>query len=347
MDLVNNFFMLELSYRLTVAVNMAEHKLESPLWMNLWHDCTLSCVRRWNIHLLSSVVNNDSFGFLILQIVNGIVDGLSLGYLGIVGHSLPQDRQDAHVYQYLLEEVHKIAFAPVFTEWGLSESFILGQQLAQSDLRAYFAAIKKPEIPVIVRSLPTFEPLSEASFPRLLPDCLSSSHSHDNLMWYIVNRQRFIGQVSFSMGALTSLALSIAGPSHFTSTVWCWQDWYKDKPWHLFLAGAMFPAPSLVTVKDRNDKVFVTLLEAMDKDKSLGGFTADCGWVTRNHLWPEMKSSDTRSKAWRKLTKETLPMLGKFESKGGVGLYKETGGPCRAPAALASPDCHIFIEKLK
>lgn len=170
---------------------------------------------------------------------------------------------------------------------------------------------------------------------------------NNNLNRYIANRQHLTNPDSFSVGALLRLVQSIVCPSSFPSTVLCWEDWENKKPWYLFLAGSLFPEPTSVLVKDGNDKAFVILLEAMNKDKKAGCSIEDCGWIPRNELWPEKKLSNTRSKAWFKLTEKTLSALGKFESKGSVGKYKDTGGPCRAPAVLADPECCIFIEKSK
>lgn len=344
MDAINKALMLEFSYRLTVAINLLSNKLVTFPWMKSWNSSSLACAEKWNQHILSSVKNNNDSDIMFINIVDEIVTDLARGYEGLSGC---EPLQDPHPYKHILNQAHKLAHAPVFAEWGLSKFFILGQQLASNDLQAYFATINKVELKLIVKAYPPPVPLSEESFSCLHPNWPSDSAFSACLIQYINNRQRFDGSSNFSAGALVSLAQSIICPPEFPSTVWCRQDLEKDGPWHLYLAGYIFPAPTLVTVKDRNDKAFVALLAAMDKDKKAGCAVDDCGWVPRNELWPEMTNSNTRSKAWSKLTKETLAVLGEFESKGGVGKYKDTGGPCRVPATLARPDCRIFIEKIK
>jgi len=344
MSYIDKSFMLELSYRLTVAVNMAENKLESLSWMKSWNAQTHACATRWYKHLGDSIVDWNTGDSLFIQTINEIVAILSQGYAGLAG---PVLSMDAHVYELILQEAHKLAHAPVFADWELAEFYILGQQLARDDLRARFAAANKPELPIIISKLPPFVPLSENSFPRLWPGWPRNPGFNDNLVRYVVNRQRFGGAPPFSMGPLASLLLSIACPTHFPTTIWCWQDWEGSGPWHLFIAGGLFSAPSLVTVKDANDKAFVLLLETMDRDKKAGNPPENCGWMLRSDLWPDIKTANTRSKAWSKLTKKTLSALGEFEFKGQAGQNKETGGVCRVPATLAGEDCRIFVEKTK
>ena len=117
MNFINKAFMLELSHRLTVAVTMSTHELESFAWRSAWNDDTLSCARQWYNHLLHSIGNKDAAGIIIIQIVNGIVTGLSRGYVGITGNSLTPSN-DVHIYSYLCDEAHKIAHDPVFAEWN-------------------------------------------------------------------------------------------------------------------------------------------------------------------------------------------------------------------------------------
>jgi hypothetical protein len=344
MDNINKALMLELAYRLTIAVNISTHKLEPLFWMDSWHEKSLACAKKWNKHLLATIVTRGDAESVILGEVANIIEGLSPGYAAISGNSFDSS-QDSKTYGMLLDIAHRIAYAPVLVEWELSEFFMLGQQLAQNDLRAHFAAINKPDLRVLVYRQPPFEPLSEKSFPRQWPKWPADSAFNECLVRYVANRQRLVDPASFSMGPLANLMRSIVCPTHFPATAWCWKDWENGEPWRLFLAGELFPQPTLVTVKNPNDKAFVLLLERMDEDKKEGRRANDCGWMLRNNLWPG-KSPNTCSKAWGAL-KKTLAMLGDFEFNGEVGKNKDTGGLCRAPAALAGPGCRIFIEQLK
>ncbi len=210
-----------------------------------------------------------------------------------------------------------------------------------------------PDLRVIVTK--PFTPLTGASFPRTWSMWPQDQNFNKCVSQYVNNRVRFTSAASFSMGALAQLALAILCPEHFPSTVWCWQDWNQAgarktmwHPWHLLFAGNSFQnAPTYIWVKDRNDTAFVKLFKKMEEHKKESRDINECGWIQRKELWSEIPVKDTRKKAWIKLTTKTLPKLGKFGAKGGVGKYKNKSVPVRAPAALAEPDCLIFIERLK
>ena len=346
-DTVNKAFMLDLSYRLTVAVNMAAHKddVESFSWRNSWHGDLLSRAKDWQIYFAESPDINGNIGFTAFRIIGEIVDRLSRGHQNLVGpHELTRN-DDVATYSEMRRRIHEISFAPCFGELELSAYYVLGQQLAHNDLRACFDSMNDSTLLVFVGDAYKFTSLSGDSFPLFWPSWPRDQVFNGILSRYIVNQSNLDHPESFSAGPLLSLGLSILCPSRFPSTIWCWEDWEGDRPWHLFLAGQIFPSPVYLLVKDRNDKAFVVLLETMATDKKAGRTTDDCGWVTRDKMWPD-KKGDARKKAWAKM-KRTLSALGDFESRGSVGKDKDTGAPGRVPAALARPDCGIIIEKSK
>lgn len=339
-------FMLEFSYMLTVAASMANCRLESFGWMDAWHAGILACVTNWQTHSRSAIADGDAGGRAIYRGMNPFIRGLAPGYSTFMDGSLASP-QDVAAYVYLLEQTERFAHASEFTGWGLSDSFTLGRQLAQNDLHAHYAALGRPELRVIVSRHQPLAPFSGNPFPLPWPGWPLDPAFNENLNQYIANRHRFAGATTFSAGPMMRMVQSIVYPSHFPSTLWCWEGWEEDEPWRLFLAGELCRTPTFIAVKDRNDKAFVALLEAMVRDVDAGLPMDKCGWIRRSGLWPHMSNGNTRSKAWKKL-KETLAILGELEFDGGVGKYKNGGGGfCRAPVALAGPECMIFVEKQK
>ncbi len=341
-DSINGMYILELAYRLVVAVNISECKLESIAWMESWNSDIVSCVEKWRNHL-NVTVNGGNEDFRCFQFSTQIIEGLSRGYSRFISEpSAPS--HDFIVYRDLLEQtaIVAVSFQPT-----LSECFILGRQLAQNDLRAYCASKNKQELRVaFAPAFESFTPLTEDSFPLSLANWPNNQTFNSILNRYVTNRQHLTSPISFSVGALLYLVQSVVCPSGFPSTVWCWEDWEGSKPWHLLLAGSLFPNSMLITVKDQNDKAFVILFEVMDGDKKAGKTIDKCGWMLRKELWPG-KNSDTCRHAWEKLTGKTLAALGTFSFDGEKGKNRKTGGYCRLPSVFAESDCQIFIERLK
>ena len=79
MDAMNKALMLELAYRLTVAVNIANHKLESLAWMESWNTSMLGSARKFRESLLFSKINKGQ-ALRAVQVADEIVDGLAQGY---------------------------------------------------------------------------------------------------------------------------------------------------------------------------------------------------------------------------------------------------------------------------
>ena len=103
-EYINKSFMLALSYRLTVAVNVSRYGLETVNWKSSWNDDMFACVQQWQKHLRSCIGNDDAVGNMIFKTINAIVKRLSQGYENIIEDALPQDHQDVHVYQCLLSK---------------------------------------------------------------------------------------------------------------------------------------------------------------------------------------------------------------------------------------------------
>jgi len=341
MDIANKEFMLELSYRLTVAVNIKKHDLESKDWFIAWNNETLSRAQDFENSIRFSLANKDRFVIdAFMRLIEEIIGGLKQGFFA--GHG-------EH-----LASIAKIAYAEAISDLGLSECFVLGQQLANNDLHTHILHKAQRNLPVAGIIPPPgekFNPLFNKSFPLAWSTWPKKNRAFNvNLLRYATNRTRFIHSESFTLGSLFCFLRSTLCPSRFPSTVWYWQDWEQKRPWHLFLAGQLFSlkAPVMITVTHARDEPFIVLLETMNKDKAEGRKIEDCGWVTRSLLWPKKKDASGRSDAWEKMTTKTFTALGDFTFEGERGKNKGTGGGrCRAPAKLAEPDCLIFTERLK
>jgi hypothetical protein len=85
MDTENKTFMLELSYRLTVIVNIKKHGLESEEWVIAWNKETLSRAQDLEDNIRFSLAGKDRFVIAaFIRLIKEIVSELKQGYFA--GH---------------------------------------------------------------------------------------------------------------------------------------------------------------------------------------------------------------------------------------------------------------------
>jgi hypothetical protein len=147
MDVISKAFELELAYRLTIAVNMAEHGLGPLAWRASWHADILSCASEWMRHLSRPIVGNTKDLEALIHSINNITISLAPKYAELTGNKLLSSHAE-FVYRYSLNRVREIAVTPAFSEWVLPDCFAVGRQLALMDLPSRIQ-------PAIVDSLPS------------------------------------------------------------------------------------------------------------------------------------------------------------------------------------------------
>jgi hypothetical protein len=342
MDGISNAFVLELVYRLTIAVNMAENRLESFEWRESWHNDILSCAREWMRRLSKSIVDNAEELKALIHSVNDITIGLAPGYAGLAGNPLLPSNE-VFVYQNTLGQVQRIAH--VFSGWGLADCFALGRQLALMDLSSRIQSAivdslssattgqsdpgESPQLPIGIFP-ESFDPGMRERVSRLL----------GRWVWFINKTD------SFTIGGWFRFFMALLNPDRNPSILWAMVDSEFPKHWDILVAGNASAQPAVIHGKNVNDQALVKLVVRMKDDKEAGISSVDCGWeVCQRGLWESHERGALES-ARNRLIVLARP-LGQLEYVDGRKTNLPHCCELRLPEAWASPEGVILIAEKK
>ena len=349
MDILNASFMLDLSYRLTVAVNIAGGRLEPTPWLTAWHDDLLRCAEAWAEHLSSRIVEQEyeerhrSF----TQTVVEIIDGLSPGYVRLSGNPhLPF--HEVFVYKQMFNRLHKLAHAPVFSDLGMSTLFMLGVQLALIDLMSVdkYAEFRIAET-VSQSGKTKFENVNIELPDNAFPDSVSGEFRM-GIVNLFNHRNLFVDKPdSFALGGWIQLFLALWNPDRHPSILWATQNKDLSKQTSIIVAaGRTSIHPVVIHAKNVNDQALFKLTVQMKQDKEAGLPPSECGWLPcRDGLWASHERS-TLEVARRKLTALSVP-LGQLDYVDGRKTNLPHSGHLRLPEVWAAPENVIRISTIK
>lgn len=162
----SGMYILELSYRLTVAINMSANKLGTVKWRESWNAGIRACAEAWRDYLSSAIGDEVDEHARLYRFAKGFFEIFSRGNFQLTDEELSfvkVSNNYRHIRKYIAAAAKDIQLEHL-------DFYMLGRQLAQSDICTYSSALENKELTEIFNN--RFTPITEDYFPISLQNWL-------------------------------------------------------------------------------------------------------------------------------------------------------------------------------
>ena len=341
MDIVNKAFMLELSYRLTIAVDMAANKHKQPSWREDWHNKLRLRAAEW-IRFLNGLINdNDSVEAMIAHKLRNVTAGLPLEYKEIYANAWEPGR-DVSVYRYSLGLLHDMTDIAEYAGRRLLEYFSFGRQLAMEDMKMFIEQMEgSPQS--YTTNTPPIMPKNSKLPTGLIPESINVNTRKEIEKLY-EHRSLFVNkQSSFSMRGWIQLFMALLNPERSHSFLWGVPSPYSPKQSFILAAGKILPRPAVIHLKTGRDQALMKLAARMEIDKKDDLPPAGCGWENSKGLWTDDARVRSTLQDAREMLGDLARPLGELEYVDGRKTNLPHSGHLRLPEAWAFRDAVVLV----
>jgi len=341
MDITNKAFMLEFSYRLTIAAEMAANKHEQPSWREDWHNKLRLRADEWIRFLNELIKGSDSVEAMIAYKLRSLISGLSIDYQELYGNPWEPDR-DAFVYRYSLGLLRDMADIAEYANRKLMDYFSFGRQLAMEDIQMFIEQ-RDGSMPPNTTVAPSPPSKNNKLHIELLTESISINTRRE-ITRLFEHRSLFINkQSSFSMGGWMQLFMALLNPERSHSFLWGVPSPYSPKQSFILAAGKILPRPAVIHLKTGRDQALMKLAARMEIDKKDDLPPADCGWENSKGLWTDDARVRSTLQDAREMLGDLARPLGELEYVDGRKTNLPHSGHLRLPEAWAFRDAVVLV----
>lgn len=351
---------LDLGYRLNVAINVVNHRLESWRWLVDWFDNIRDSIKELILTTSPTSMGDDRTQLLAKYAIDVYAstgqDALCLG--SQASQYNESDILDQAVLGLLEIQKQLLRSIRCSIDYGhgsteLLIAWFLGEQLAFSDMNCFSKYVDdrklklmfSPELLRVKRNDKSFNIFHEFNNSDLW---LSVDSFFDVLNMQIKDQKAFPRDGStFTSGGIITLLKAIWHPQFYAPVIWVIPQ-IKGKGLLLLYAGRCFALPGRITLKNDRDCKLNELLHIMAEDMLNKKPLDDCGWVMRKVLFGTSKQ-DTINKAWKVIEELAAPIGGlEFVPTNTVeGISHPYRGCGRVSGLLGRYNCRMVTVRKK